>query len=208
MSKILIAIPCMDSVPYHFAESLLNLYKTPDTRVCFKANSLVYDSRNLLSLTAIEHHFDRVLWLDSDMVVPYNALRQLSEDMDEHGYDMVTGVYYKRTQHSEPVLASTLEPPTVEDDIPIRNIDTYDPYPTDTIFPIAACGFGCVMTSVDLLKQVWDTYQNAFLPFPWAGEDYSFCYRVKLLGKQIYCDPHVQCGHVGTMIYSKETQRG
>lgn len=203
----LIAIPCMDTVPFQFAESLIDLYKPQGTAVCFKPNSLIYDSRNLLSLMAIENHFDRVLWLDSDMIVPMDTLTKLSADMDEHGYDMVTGVYYKRAIPTEPVLSRTLQPPTLENGKPVRHIDTYDPYPAGTLFPVAACGFGCVMTSVSLLKQVWEKYQNAFLPFPWAGEDYSFCYRVNLLGKQIYCDPSVQCGHVGTAIYSKETQR-
>ena len=205
--KILIAIPCMDNVPYQFSEAMLNMYKTPETRACFKANSLVYDSRNLLSLTAIENGFDRVLWIDSDMIVPYNTLRKLSDDMDVYGYDMVTGIYYKRTLPTEPVISRTLEPPTIDDGKPVRNITPYNDYPSDRIFPVAACGFGCVMTSVDLLKRVWDKYQNAFLPFPWAGEDYSFCYRVNLLGEQIYCDPEIQCGHVGTMVYTEKLFR-
>ena len=57
--KTLIAIPCMDTMPTGFVQSLLYLEKGADVSVCFKANSLVYDSRNLLSLSAIEEKFDR-----------------------------------------------------------------------------------------------------------------------------------------------------
>ena len=56
--KILIAIPCMDTVPVPFAESLLNLDKPEGTKVCFKSGSLVYDARNLLSITAIKEGFE------------------------------------------------------------------------------------------------------------------------------------------------------
>ena len=52
--SIMIAIPCMGTTPVQFTESLLNLEKPEGTKVCFKSSSLIYDARNLLSLTAIE----------------------------------------------------------------------------------------------------------------------------------------------------------
>ena len=63
--KTLIAIPCMDMLPVGFVQSLLYMHKGDNPTVYFKPNSLVYDSRNLLSLYAIENKFDNVLWLDS-----------------------------------------------------------------------------------------------------------------------------------------------
>ena len=205
--KILIAIPCMDSVPIAFAEALLNLQKPQQTAVCFKPNSLIYDSRNLLSLTAIENGFDRVLWLDSDMDIPMNTLLKLSDDMDKLQADIVTGVYFKRRLPTEPVLFEKIEEPTLVNGMVQKNIETFINYPKDRIFTIDGCGFGCVMTSVSLLKRVWDKYHNAFLPFPWAGEDVSFCYRIKLLGEKIYCDPSISCGHIGTYIYTEKDFR-
>ena len=202
--KTLIAIPCMDTVPVTFAESLLNLQKPQQTAVCFKASSLIYDARNLLALTAIENNFDRVLWLDSDMDVPINTLTRLSEDMDAYGWNMVTGVYFKRRFPAEPVIFENISEPTLVNGIPERHIDTYKSYPRNSLFQIAGCGFGCVMTSVPLLKRVWDKYKNAFLPFPWAGEDISFCHRVNLLGETIFCDSTIRCGHVGQYVYQEK----
>lgn len=196
----------MDTAPTLFMESLLDLEKPEGTKVCFHPNSLIYDSRNLLSLMAIEEGYDRVFWLDSDMILSQGALTQLSHDMDVLGHDMITGLYFKRRFPTAPVILDELEEPEVIDGKPVRHIHEYMNW-HNAIFPVKGCGFGCVLTSTKLLKQVWDTYSNAFLPFPWAGEDYSFCHRVNLLGKQIYCDGSVRCGHVGQMVYTEQLFR-
>ena len=202
--KTLIAIPCMDTVPVGFAESLLNLHKPEETKVCFKANSLVYDSRNLLSLTAIENGFDYVLWLDSDMIVPPDALENLQSYVIG-GLDMVTGLYVRRHVPVTPVIYDQLdEPGRDETGKLVSRLHAMEDYPRDDFFQVAACGFGCVMTSTKLLKQVWDKFGPAFAPYPWAGEDISFCYRVKQLGIPIYCDSRVSCGHVGTFVFREE----
>lgn len=205
--KTLIAIPCMDTVPVGFAESILNLQKPAQTAVCFRNGSLVYDSRNLLALTAIENGFDRVLWLDSDMVIPMDALTRLSADMDTLGCDMISGVYFKRKPKTEPVIYRRIDEPILSDGKVQRRIDSYIDYPQNNIFKIDGCGFGCCLMNTSLLKEVWDKFQNAFLPFPWAGEDISFCYRTKLLGHNIWCDPSVSCGHIGQYTYDEQTFR-
>lgn len=201
--KTLIAIPCMDTIPVGFMQSILYLNKPEGTSVCFRPNSLVYDSRNILSLTAIEQKYDRVLWLDSDMMFSSDALIHLHEDMDRLGADMVTGLYVKRHQPVVPVIYDELEEPTLSPDNKVtKHIHEFIDFPRDAIFPVRGCGFGCVMTSVKLLKEVWDKFGPAFHPYPWAGEDISFCHRVNLLGKSIWCDSTVKCGHVGTYVYT------
>lgn len=207
--KTLIAIPCMDTVPVGFAQSLIYLKKGDNVSVLFKPNSLVYDSRNLISLTAIENHFDRVMWFDSDMMFQPDTLQTLHDDMDNIGCDMVTGLYVKRYSPVEPVLYSVIEEP-VRDETGrlVKNITPYSNYARNSVFPVAGCGFGCVLTSVKLLKEVWDKFGPAFNPFPWAGEDISFCHRVNLLGHQIWCDSTVSCGHIGNYVYTEDLLHG
>lgn len=201
--KYLIAIPCMDSVATGFAEALLNLQKPEDTKVCFKTGSLIYDARNLLSLTAIQGGFDRVLWLDSDIKMPPDALVRLAQDMDDTGAGMVTGVYYKRKLPTAPVIYESVAPPKEFGGQMIAQVPCYDDYPKDSLFKIGACGFGCVMTDVKLLKKLWDTYGPPFAPLMWAGEDLSFCWRVKKENVEIICNSRVQCGHIGTITYGE-----
>ena len=198
--KTLIAIPCMDTLPVDFVKSLLYMNKGDNPTVYFKPNSLVYDSRNLLSLYAIENGFDNVLWLDSDMMFPPNILTRL----EAYGMDMVTGLYVKRHEPVHPVLYDELEEPQRDDTGRlVGNIHPYLNYPKNSFFPVKGCGFGCVLTSTKLLKEVWDKFGPAFNPFPWAGEDISFCHRVNLLGHTIYCDSSVSCGHIGSFIYTE-----
>ena len=203
--KTLIAIPCMDTLPVGFVQSLIYMHKGDNPTVYLKPNSLIYDSRNLLSLYAIENDFDNVLWLDSDMLFPPDTLQRL----ESHNVDMVTGLYVKRHEPVVPVIYDTIEEPVRNADGKLtRNISPYTSYPHDSFFPVAGCGFGCVLTSTKLLRDVWDHFGPAFLPFTWAGEDLSFCYRANQLGYQIYCDSTLSLGHIGTYVYTEDSLKG
>lgn len=219
--KTLIAVPCMDTMPTGFVQSLLYLDKGSDVAVCFKANSLVYDSRNLLSLSAIEENFDRVMWFDSDMMFTKDTMKILMDDMDrlmhaeeqyptgKNGCHMVTGLYFKRRSPFTPVLYSELDEPGIDENgKPVPHVTDYVDYPHDTVFPVKGCGFGCVLMTTNLLRDVWKNYGPAFSPYPWASEDISFCHRVNQLGYTIYCDSRVSCGHIGTFVYTEDNVPG
>ena len=207
--RIMIAIPCMDTLPVKFVESLMAMDKPEGTSVCFRPNSLIYDARNLLSLTAMEQGFDYVMWLDSDMIVPKDIITRLLRDSVTYKVDMVTGLYVKRQFPPDPVLFDEVSPPQViEDDKVVKHVHNFLNYPRDSFFQIAGCGFGCVMTSVKLLREVWKKFGPAFAPFNWAGEDVSFCYRVRQLGYEICCDSTISCGHVGTFVFTEKLLGG
>ena len=213
--KTLIAIPCMDMVPVGFVQSLLHLYKGTDTDVAMQVNSLVYDSRNLICLTAIEKGYDRVMWFDSDMMFTPSTMQMLHADMDGKdfdgncigpGMDMVTGLYFRRKPRYNPVIFRELDEPVQDASGKlVGRVKEYDlSYPQNTLFTVAGCGMGCCMTSVKLIKDVWDKFGPAFSPYPWAGEDLSFCHRVNKLGYRIWCDSRVSCGHIGSFVYTEE----
>jgi GT2 family glycosyltransferase len=207
--KTLIAVPCMDSMPTEFVKSLLYLKKDGDVQVYFRQSSLIYHSRNFISVMAMENKYDWVLWLDSDMCFEPDTLTRLQEDMANDGYngvDMVTGLYVTRKPPFKPVIYETVAPPSLGDDgVMKKNVVEYIGYPKDQLFPVAGCGFGCVLTKVSLLKEVWDKFGPAFTPNNWTGEDLAFCYRVNLLGKnRIWCDSGISCGHIGQMIYDEQ----
>ena len=208
--KTLIAIPCMDMLPVGFVQSLEYMTKPEGTSLAFKPNSLIYDSRNLLSLYAIENGFDNVLWLDSDMTFPKNTLTKLTTYMAHEDIGMVTGLYVKRHEPVEPVIYYMIEEPSRNPETGLleKNIQAFTNYPRKSFFQVAGCGFGCCMTKTSLLKEVWDKFGPAFNPLPWAGEDISFCHRVNLLGHQIYCDSSVSCGHIGQFTYTEALLKG
>ena len=193
--RILIAVPCMDSVPAQFAQSLATLNKVEECIVAFQMGSLIYNSRNHLATMAVKLECDYVLWLDSDMVFPSDVLQKLFADREKG--DIITGIYYRRVEPYQPVVFSKLEIDGLEckwenqDDIP------------DDLFEVEGCGFGCVLTPTNVFIDSMNKYGNMFAPIGGVGEDLSFCWRARQCGYKIVADPSVQLGHVGHYVIDK-----
>lgn len=195
----------MDTVPVIFTQCLLDLDKPEGTKVCFKSGSLVYDARNLLTLTAIEDDFDYVLWIDSDMQFRPDLLNALLEDASLVNADIVAPVCFKRRMPTEPCLFSRIDPPAKDADGKLMpQVEVYADYPQDRLFFAAGCGFGICLTDVRILKLVWDMFGPAFSPLPWASEDISFCWKARQAGGAIYADSRIKTGHIGQAIFTEE----
>ena len=213
--KILIAIPCMETTSVWFTKALvgmiMNMTSNPIKNeptcvdVKFEVGSLVYDSRNMICLEAITKQYDWIMWLDSDMKFPPDIIHRLLDVAIDNNAQMVTGLYVKRTFPTLPVLFSEIQPPEKKKDGQlIKRIKYYTDYPQNAVFYVAGCGMGCCLTSVQLIKSVWDAFGPAFNPLPWAGEDVAFCHRVNELNEPILCDSSISCGHIGSFLYTEE----
>ena len=146
-----------------------------------------------------------MLWLDSDVTVPPDALIKLSQDMD-NGLDFVSGVYFMKTMPTKPVVYSDVwyEVTSNEASAGATNIEQLE----DVVFEIGGSGFGCVMTSVLMLKKLVDRYGAPFTPMMGLGEDLAFCWRAKQNGYKLFCDGRVKCGHIGKMVYDESIWKG
>lgn len=196
MSKIMIAVPCMDQVPAPFAQSLAMIRKPDDDVACsFQMGSLIYTSRNNLALQAMKAEFDYMLWLDSDMVFQQDLLIKMKQVMDEKDLDFLTGLYFRRVPPFTPVLFDQL-------DIDENGICTWTDWKDvpEGMFKIGGCGFGCVLIKTDVLFDVQSKFGEMFNPIANMGEDLSFCWRARQCGYDIWCDPSLVCGHVGYTI--------
>ena len=200
--KTLIAIPCMDMVHTGFFRSFLEMEKPDNSAFAIIQNTLIYGARNAIAQNAITEGFDRVLWLDSDMVVPHDLFIRLSEDMDS-GKEFVTGVYFARKPPITPVVFDKLWWEVQKDGWVKTGAERLKEIPENSVFEVAGSGFGCVMTSVDLLKRVCDVYGAPFTPLMGIGEDLSFCYRVTQTGGKMWCDSRIKAGHIGQFIYDE-----
>ena len=200
--KILIAVPSHDYVHAEFNRSLMQLDRPAGTGFAQITNTLIYNARNMIAQKAIETGFDRVLWLDSDMVFPHDTLTKLSADMDE-GRDFVSALYFTRKEPIKPCLHKELHWIVKEDGWIDSGATCYYDYPQDQVFEIACCGFGCVMTSVDLLKRMVSISGTPFSPLMGMGEDTTFCWRATQHGEKLYCDSRIKCGHIGQKVYDE-----
>ena len=201
--RTLVAIPCMDMVQTSFMKSLLRLMSVDETQISFRVSSLVYDARNQLAGEAISQGYDRILFLDSDMVFQPDLLIRLSRDMDE-GRDYVGGLFFRRKPPYNPVIYKNLEYKREGLKLDMK-LDPYLDYPQNEIFEVAGSGFGAVMISSDLINKVGNKFGHPFAPEMGFGEDLSFCWRVKQLGIPMYCDSRVKVGHVGLGTITEET---
>ena len=206
MAKTLIAVPCFDMVHTEFMQSLIALEKPENTSFTVVKNTLISVARNTIARNAIEAGFDRIMWFDSDMDIPRGALMKLTADMDNNpGIDMVTGLYFTRKTPIKPVIYSTLHWEQTENGVDAGAGNYFD-YPGGLI-EIAGCGFGCCLTSVDLIKRVWEREGIPFAEMVGFGEDISFCERVIRVGGRMYCDTAVKCGHVGVQTFNEQMYR-
>ena len=206
--KTLIAIPCMDMVHTIFLKSILGLQRVGATAFSMSASSLIYDARNGLAKQAVIEGFDRILWLDSDMEFAPDMMQRLSADLDE-GREFVTGLYFSRKAPIKPNIFESCGyyHDEEKDEVTPVAVNYFD-YPKDQIFPIAACGFGGVMMTTDLVKRVGEKFGMPFSPILGFGEDLSFCSRARQLGVELYCDSRVKMGHVGLGTITEENYLG
>lgn len=201
--KYLIAVPSHDMVHAKFTRSLMELDKPHDTAFTMIINTLIYTARNTIAQNAVKYGFDRVMWFDSDMTFPPDTMLRLAEDMDQ-GIDFVSGLYVSRNEPIRPIIHKEVNWRVKDDGWIDSSAELYWDYPKDSLFEIAACGFGCCMTSVSLLKRMCDKYGSPFYPLMGMGEDTTFCFRAKQDGGKIYCDSRIKCGHVGEYVYEEK----
>lgn len=204
--NILIAIPSMDEVPVAFAQALSMLEKVGNTAIAFQSGSLVYNSRNDLARRAITMDADYVLWLDSDMVFEASLLKDMMATMNERNIDFLTGAYFKRVEPYSPVLYDKLR---LEGNF--CNYHNLDEIPSEELFTVEGCGFGCVLMRSEVIFSVLGKHARTFQPINGMGEDLSFCWRARDCGYEIWCDPSIKLGHVGRTVVTRqffETYRG
>ena len=183
--RLMIAIPCADTIRYEFAESLSKLeiqlaVDGIDFDVKWLAGSLIYSAREDLALAATDGGFTHILWLDSDM----QFSRDIFNILYAVGKPFVTGIYRSRRSPYALCLCSDLEH--------AQRVLKLEDEP----FVVEACGFGCVLMETEVIRQVRRKCGVCFLPTIQAGEDFSFCDRYNQLGGQIYAVPDARANHI------------
>ena len=201
--KTLIAIPCMDKVDALFMSSCIGMEVTGEIEFCLVTSSLIYDARNRIAEKAVKEGFDRILWLDSDMVFDADLFKRLSARMDE-GYKFVTGLYFTRKGTMKPVIYKYVGMRDI-DGVKTPVGEHYFDYPKDTMFSIAGAGMGGCMVDVQVVREIFGYYGAPFAPLIGFGEDLSFCKRIASLNYKMWCDSSIKLGHIALRTINEES---
>lgn len=190
--KTLIAIPCFDKIDTSFAKSLLYMNTVGECEISFVTGTLIYDARDKIAEGAIEAGFDYILWLDSDMNFEPDLMEKMFASIGDK--DFMSGLYFTRRNEPKPCIFDKCRADVSAGEV-IPTATSYYDYPLNSVFEIEACGFGCVLMKVSMLKEVTEKMGLPFMPAFGFGEDLSFCMRARQLGYKLWCDSSVKLGH-------------
>lgn len=119
-----------------------------------------------------------IFWCDSDVVLPNDAITRLAD----HGKDFVCGIYFQRRAPHFPLVAT----------FDGSGFNWIMKWPENVIAPIDGCGFGCVLTSLGMLRKM----EAPWFKFAQFSEDFDFCMKAQKSGYQLYMDTGVLCTHL------------
>lgn len=202
--KVLVGVPCMESLPVEYVNCLLQLKKTPTLKfptlkveVMHDPLSLVYIARERIAGFALKGNFDYVLFIDSDMVFPANTL----VDLLEYDRDIVGALTFQRKPPYSPCVYTKLKIGEPGETI----METLKEY-TPGLLPVEGIGFGCTMVKTKVFEAVYKAGGGTcFHPILGYGEDLSFCIRARHAKHKIFVDTTLKVGHLGKMICTEDT---
>ena len=143
------------------------------------------DARNVVVAEALNNpdcDADAVFWVDSDIVLPPYAIARMAH----YQKDFITGIYFQKEFPYWPLIAHLNKEKT--------GFNWYMTWPKDTLAPIDGCGFGCVLTSVKMLRQMGEAPWFHFNKF---SEDFTFCLKAADAGFPLLVDTGIICEHQG-----------
>lgn len=194
--KILIAVPTFESIEPDTFKSIygLNTYGH-ETLFNFVRGYDCAKARNEIVKETLRDGYDYVLMVDSDIVLPSDAIMRLSDPL----VDICLGVYpRKRTITGETELFHK----GFKDFNERNNISILEIQNGDDRIEVKGGGMGCAFISARALRA---------MSFPWfsyvtypdgsvLSEDLDFCCKVTKAGIPIFADTRVRCGHIGKRI--------
>lgn len=152
-------------------------------------------NRNQIVDSAIKNNSTHIMFIDNDMKFPDDGVARLLK----HDKDIVAANYNVRLDPTSGVLSG----PTVKmlvDGKPVSML-TKD-FPTE-LFKCYAVATGFTLIKTDVFKKLEKPYFEAWQDDKGIHytEDIDFCRKAGEAGIEVWCDPTIKLGHIGSYTY-------
>ena len=185
---------CAESIgnAIEFAECHSEIDRIVHRHVCGYG---VANARNMIAQAAIDEGVDYVWMVDSDIVVPQDAL----SNMLDNDVDVCMGWYVRGESDNWMTCAIELGSNGFS-----KSLHAAELRNKEELVRVKGNGFGCALVSTNLFRR---------LPKPWfkfvdhvdgsaLGEDYWFCQQCANAKVPLYVDTRVACGHIHDRLLS------
>ena len=199
VKTILVAIPTAKYIEPDTFKSLWDLQVPEGYKLEFQYfyGYNISQIRNLIAEWA--KRYDYLLSVDSDIVLPKDTLtKMLAADKD-----IISGLYIQRKpgQQILEVYMSTIGGGCAN--IPYSKLENLG------LVEIEACGMGAALIKGEVFRKMTYPhffYKEALTMQETVSEDVFFCKKAKETGLTVWCDPTIKCDHIGSTVFSLETQ--
>lgn len=196
--KILLGIPTNRMFQPQAVMSMLNLLKSTQhdvTPMLADKGYTIAENRNYLGIQAIKGKYDFLFSIDDDMIFPPDTLDKLVA----HDKDFIGVSAHSRTL---PPMSMITMFNQEEISMADRLLGRQD-IPKE-LFKCKAVGGAVTLAKTSLfekLEKPWFSNEVHETGFNKLGEDYWFCRQIERAGIDIWVDPTIPIGHVGTYVY-------
>ena len=186
--KILVAVPTFETITPETFKSIYNLDSAGhDLSFDYVKGYDCAKARNAIVGKAFEGDYDYILMVDSDIIVPSDAIPKFLE----YPVPICFGLYpHKNTDKNEAEIFK-LECENYTERY------TYDELDNPRLV-VKGAGFGCAFISTGVFKKLeypffkYVSYDNGCF----LSEDLYFCSTARRKGFSIWADTRIRCGHL------------
>ena len=204
MRRVLIGTPAHDGrVDVWYCNSLVNTIKMAQQQgvqidpVYMSYDSLVQRARNDLVRLALEQRYDDLIFIDSDQEWDPTWIFQL-------------------LNHKEPVVGGTVVKKSDQTLFNVKILKSPLQIEANGLIEVESVGTGFLKISREALEAVWNiseeyinegrkcrmVFDVKLINGELVSEDNVFCAKWRGLGRQVWIDPTMTCGHVGVKKYT------
>lgn len=185
--KILIAVPTYENIQPEVFKAIYNLKS--EHELSFEPMR-GYDcaiARNNIGKEALAGHYDYVFMIDSDTLVPPDAL----ELMLDPPVDICLGVCPRKNTKDGKSAIIKMNSQSYHDSY------YYSELPKERTL-VKGGGFACALVKTSVFNHLDYPWFQYVTNQDWStlSEDYYFCQNARAWGLDIWMDPRVRCGHL------------